>query len=88
MSLETLLLQASSEVLLLLDADTLAIVAANAGAHAQLGYAPGQLAGRAIGELECSLSDMFFWDEMRISSNPVTTLSSFMKADGDVDEVL
>jgi signal transduction histidine kinase/CheY-like chemotaxis protein len=87
-SLETLLLQASSEVLLLLDADTLAIVAANAGAHAQLGYAPGQLVGRAIGELECSLSDMFFWDEMRISSNPVTTLSSFMKADGDVVEVL
>ena len=88
MSLDTLMLQASNEVLLLLDANTLAIVAANGTAHAQLGYAPGQLVGRAVGELECALSDMFFWDEIRTSSNPVTTLSSFMKADGDVIEVL
>ena len=61
---DTLLLQASQEVLLLVDAQSLCITAANPGAYAALGYPTGALEGMAIGDLECALSDLFFWDEM------------------------
>ena len=66
---DSLLLLASGEILLLIDGDTLTILAANAAASEHLGYASEELIGQAIGEFECALSDMFFWDEMRTKSS-------------------
>ncbi len=62
---EALLLDASSEILLLIAPDTLDIVAANAAALHELGYAREALLGRPITEIECALSDVFFWEEVR-----------------------
>lgn len=85
---ETLLLQASREILLLIDAQTLTIRAANPGAYAVLGYPAGSLEGLPINELECALSDMFFWDEMSSRSFALDVESELRCADGSVLQVL
>lgn len=59
MNTEALLLDASSEMLFLLDAPSLVIVSASKVAHDQLGYVPGGLIGVHIGDIECALSDLF-----------------------------
>jgi PAS domain S-box-containing protein len=61
---DRLLLDAAEEILLLVDGETLTILAANNAARRQLGYTDEQLLGQPIGEFECALTDMFFWDEM------------------------
>ncbi|TXH87773.1 MAG: PAS domain-containing sensor histidine kinase [Rhodoferax sp.] len=81
---DALLLQASQEVLLLIDAQSLSITAANAGAYATLGYAPGALVGMSIGDLECALSDLFFWDEMPTRDCALDVESALRCADGTV----
>jgi signal transduction histidine kinase/ActR/RegA family two-component response regulator len=83
----TLLLQASQEVLLVLQGDALTIAAANPGASQLLGYSLEQLLGQSIGELECALSDMFFWDEMRNRSSAVDVESALRCEDGSVLQV-
>lgn len=82
------MLQASQEVLLLIDADTLTITAAGAGAYANLGYAPETLIGMPIGELECTLSDLFFWDDMPSRQAAQDIESALRCADGSVLQVL
>ena len=82
----TLLLAASREILLLVDGDSLHIVNANAAASRMLGYAPQTLRGMPLGDLECALSDMFFWDEMR-DREQATADSAYRCADGSVLEV-
>lgn len=81
---DSLLLQASSEILLLIDGDTSCILAANTAASAHLGYAGENLVGQSIGEFECALSDMFFWDEMRSHNGLREVESSLRCADGRV----
>ena len=81
---DALLLQASQEVLLLIDAHSLCITAANTGAYATLGYPPGALEGMAIGDLECALSDLFFWDEMPSRDCALEVESALRCADGTV----
>ncbi len=62
---ETLLLDACSEILLLVAPDSLEIVAANAAALRELGYSREALVGRPVTDIECALSDVFFWEEVR-----------------------
>ena len=88
MNKDTLLLGASSEMLLLLDSKTLRIVAASPAVHGQLGYASDALLGRPVGDIECALTDLFFWDEMQESTTPLDTQSSYRKADGTVVSVM
>lgn len=83
-----LLLGASSEMLLLLDAKTLHIVAASEVAHEKLGYAPQQLLGLPMGDIECALSDLFFWDEMHANPHARDAQSSYRRADGSVFSVM
>lgn len=59
------LLDASRDILLLVAPDSLEIVAANATALRELGYAREALIGRPITDIECALSDVFFWEEVR-----------------------
>lgn len=83
-TLDALLLSASSEILLLIDGATLSILAANAAATEHLGYTREELIGQAIGEFECALSDMFFWDEMRTQNSAREVESALRCADGRV----
>jgi len=87
MSFDALLLEASSEILMLLDAQTLSIVAASQAAHQQLGYQKPALIGMPIGDIECALSDLFFWEEMASATGLVEAQSSYRRQDGSVQEV-
>ena len=87
MNFETLLLEASSEILMLLDAQSLTIVVASQAAHKQLGYPSDALIGMPIGDIECALSDLFFWEEMPSSTGLVEAQSSYRRMDGSVFDV-
>jgi|CXWL01.1.fsa_nt_gi signal transduction histidine kinase len=82
-----MLLNVSSEILLLVDGDSLTILAANAAALRHLGYAEEALIGKPIGEFECALPDLFFWDEMRARDRVVDAESALRCADGRVLDV-
>jgi PAS domain S-box-containing protein len=84
---DKLLLDASGEFLFLLDGVTLAILAVNSAALIQLGYARDAMLGQPIGEFECALSDMFFWDGMQGQSWVVGVESALRCADGRVLDV-
>jgi len=62
--LERILLDHSKEILLLVDAQTLAICEANATASIMLGYSYEALLGKSITELESSLPDVFYWEDV------------------------
>lgn len=80
------LLLAARDMLLLVDGDALTILEANSMALLQLGYTRQQLIGCAMSDLECALSDMFFWDEM--PDRPQASTSSEMRcADGSILQV-
>jgi two-component system sensor histidine kinase/response regulator len=87
MNFDSLLLEASSEILMLLDAQSLTIVAASSAAHKQLGYQAPALIGMTIGDIECALSDLFFWEEMAAATGLVEAQSSYRRQDGSVLEV-
>src|SRR5437868_5717576 len=63
------LLNFSQEILLLVEQQSLNIIAANVSACRQLGYAREDLVGRSITEIECALADVFFWEEVRNGGN-------------------
>ncbi|HOE43596.1 MAG TPA: hypothetical protein PLB25_18505, partial [Rhodoferax sp.] len=65
MTIDNLLLDVSSEMLMLLDARSMVILGANQTAHEHLKYPPGTLVGQSMSDIECDISDLFFWDEMR-----------------------
>lgn len=60
-----LMLAGSRELLIVVDARDLRIRAANRAALSLLGYSARQLVGRLITDLECALTDVFFWEEVR-----------------------
>ncbi len=80
------MLLGSREMLLLVDGEALRILEANPAALAQLGYARDQLIGSAVSDLECALSDMFFWDEMADRAQ-ASAYSEVRCADGTVLKV-
>lgn len=84
--LDTLLLDACSEILLLIAPDSLEIVAVNATALRELGYNRKALLGRPITDIECSLSDVFFWEEVRAggSAELIDAEGLHQRADGEM----
>ncbi|MDB5814791.1 MAG: Hybrid sensor histidine kinase/response regulator [Rhodocyclales bacterium] len=78
------LLRFSKEILLLVDAASLQIIAANAAAFEELGYARNDLVGRPITDIECALADVFFWEEVRNGGNAEVndTEGMYQRADG------
>ncbi|MBP9714162.1 MAG: response regulator [Sterolibacterium sp.] len=85
-----LLLAAASELLMLIDANSLEIRAANPRCCHELGYTPEQLIGQPISEHECALSDLFFWEEMAqlAADDEKTSESSLRRADCTVFDVI
>ncbi|WP_374479050.1 ATP-binding protein [Zoogloea sp.] len=62
---QDLLFAAAEEILLLVDPESLVILAANPAASRLLGYPAGSLTGQPVTEIECALTDLFFWEEVR-----------------------
>ncbi|WP_374261102.1 response regulator [Zoogloea sp.] len=62
---QDVLLAAAGEILLLVDPDSLVILAANPASSRLLGYPLEALVGQPITEIECALADVFFWEEIR-----------------------
>ena len=80
------MLDASRELLLVVDATDLRVRAANRAAQRLLGFSREALVGKPITELECALSDVFFWEEVR--DGAPGTLSDaeglYQRADGSL----
>jgi PAS domain S-box-containing protein len=84
--LDALLLDQSGEILLAVDPGTLLIGAANRMAMVLLGYPRAELIGRPITELESSLSDVFYWEDVRDgAAGDITNVESqYLCADGSI----
>jgi len=80
------MLSVAREILMLVDGDSMAILDANPAAANTLGYSHDALIGMPMGDVECALSDMFFWDEMRDRAF-ASAASAYRCADGSVLEV-
>lgn len=68
-TLEQILLTQARDILLLVDPESLQIRAASEEAMRRLGYTREALIGRSITDIECALSDMFFWEDVRNGGN-------------------
>lgn len=68
MNFDQLLLAHTREILLLVDPRSLEIRAASQPTLDRLGYQSEELIGRPITDVECALSDVFFWEEVRQGS--------------------
>ncbi len=81
-----LLLEHGNEILLLVDPSSLAICAANSAATRHLGYAHDELIGRSITDIECALSDVFYWEDVRhgIAPDLRDVDASYLRADGEL----
>ncbi len=64
-SLEKLLLDHSPDLMLLVEPDQLRIVMANRAASQMLGFGEAQLLAMAITDIESSLPDVFYWEDVR-----------------------
>jgi diguanylate cyclase (GGDEF)-like protein/PAS domain S-box-containing protein len=82
-----LLLDASKEILILVDLKTLKIIDVNRETSELLGYTISSLIGLPIGEIECALSDLFFWDEVNRLGYSDETEGAYRCADGNIIEV-
>ena len=84
-SLESILLDHASEILLLVDPSSLLIVEASRPTLRLLGYRREELVGRPISDIECSLADAFYWEEA-LKGCPVEVQgmeTSYLRASGD-----
>jgi signal transduction histidine kinase len=64
-SLEQLMLDQSQDIMLLVEPKELRIVMANRTASQKLGYAVENLCSMAITDIESSLQDIFYWEDVR-----------------------
>jgi PAS domain S-box-containing protein len=83
---ESLLLDQTREILLLVDPITLIIGEVSKPTLQRLGYAHEALVGRSITDIECALSDLFYWDEVRQGGSPnvTDTECSYLCSNGDI----
>ncbi len=83
-SLERLLLDHSQSMMLLVDPSTLRIELANRVVEQTLGYAEGALLSRTITEIESSLQDVFYWEDVRNGQHVETEAQEglYLRADG------
>lgn len=81
-----LLLEHGNEILLLVDLPTLQIQSVNGAATRHLGYARGDLIGRPITDIECALTDVFYWEEVRQGVAPEIrdAQASYLCANGEL----
>ena len=81
-----LLLEHGNEILLLVDIATLEIRSANMAATRHLGYSPEQLIGRQITDIECALTDVFYWEDVRqgVALEIRDAEASYLCADGEL----
>ncbi len=82
------LLDASDEILMLVAPATLEILAVNRKMSEALGYPTAELIGQPVGDIECAIADLFFWEEMRTAEGEKQAESSLRRADGETLEVL
>jgi PAS domain S-box-containing protein len=83
---EAALLNAGREIELLVDPRSLAIADASAPTLHLLGYRREELLGRPITDIECSLADAFFWEDV-VEGGSITAQNvegSYRCASGDV----
>ncbi|QID17713.1 response regulator [Nitrogeniibacter mangrovi] len=80
------MLACSRELLMLVDARDLCIREANQAASSLLGYDHDALVGRSITELECALTDVFFWEEVRAGRGGELSDAEgmYLRADGSM----
>lgn len=85
-SLDRILLDYASDIMLLVDPRTLGICAASARAYCELGYAQDDLIGKPITDIESALSDVFFWEDVRNGGNPdlIDAEGIYSKANGEM----
>ena len=57
----------AKSAMVVVSADDMKVIQANKAIHQLLGYAPQQLLGKNLADIECSLQDLFFWDDLKIS---------------------
>lgn len=81
-----LLLSAARELLFLVDGHNMTILEVNETVPRVLGYTRTELLGANMADVECALSDMFFWDDMR-EREQASADSTYRCADGSVLEV-
>ena len=83
---ESLLLNETLEILLLVDPTKLVICEASKPTLHRLGYDRQALIGRPITDIECALSDLFYWDEVRQGGTPNVsdTECSYLCSNGDI----
>ncbi len=83
---ESLLLDQTREILLLVDPITLVIREVSKPTLQRLGYTRDVMLGRSITDIECALSDLFYWDEVRQGGSPnvTDTECSYLCANGDI----
>lgn len=67
---ERALLSIAEHPLLLVDPDSLHVVACNPAAERLLSYSEAQLLSLEITDIECALPDYFFWQEVRNGARP------------------
>ena len=81
-----LLLEHGNEILLLVEPASLTICSANAAATRHLGYSHEDLVGKPITDIECALSDVFYWEDVRNGVAPELrdVAASYLRADGEV----
>lgn len=81
---DTILLKYSEEMLLLIDPATLEIRAVNHRCCSKLGYSRDRLVGMPITEIECALSDVFYWEDVRNGAMTETrdVESLYLRSDG------
>ena len=83
---QSLLLDHASEILLAVHPQTLEICEVGAQTLQRLGYGREELLGRPITDIECALSDVFFWEEVRQGSSIAEqeAMAEYLCANGDV----
>lgn len=83
---ESILLDHARGILLLVEPSSLAIREASASTLQLLGYRRQELLGRPITDIECSLADVFFWEEVRLGgpAEARDAEASYLCASGDI----
>jgi PAS domain S-box-containing protein len=79
------MIDSARESVLVVDADSMALIDCNHFACRTLGWVRNEMIGMELSKIECSLLDVFFWDE--ISADPAfdgerTAQTEWMRCDG------
>lgn len=85
-ALERLMLDHTEQMILLVEPQSLRIVFANQPAVQALGYAETELLEKAILDVECALSDVFYWEDVRsgVFADASSQEALYLCADGSM----